>query len=388
MHIRHYHGGFFANFNPGALRTANLVKALILGGHTVDVVTGDSEGSDLRHVAELFNLPACVRVVGGAAPSQSGLRGRMPRRIRPTAVEPGGLSLPEIVIVFDPNPMTFRDVSRYCRLKKIPLVLDIDEWMGPSDFSLTSWLTLFPLRYEAFMSRLPRMVSNAFAISKAMEAHMASSGADTLLVPPLHDHDLSLAAVSNDTSTSHRKRVVVPGIRKASLGKDRISLDLVISALTAYPELQKIIEVEVVGGVEDPSVAERLTELEQSACVRNHGKLEWPQMLTLIKESDLLVALRDPTIRRLKYGFPSKVTEALVLGTPVLGNDYSDMRVVLSDSTFGKLIEELSTEEVAVALYEITKERRDRAQVSRLASEWFTPQGMRSSLNDFLDQVK
>lgn len=363
------------------------MKALAIAGHTVDIISADTKASDLSHVPELFNLPGEVRVIGGAAPRRRGLIGKIPRRIRPTAIEPG-LSLPDLVIVFDPNPMTFRDVNRYCRKNGTPLVLDIDEWMGPRDFSFASWLTLFPLRYELFIRRLPHKVSYAFAISKAMQSHIASAGAKTLLVPPLHDHKVAEIFESDRADRTQRTRVVVPGVRKASLGKDRESLELVTSALIEYPELQKLVQIEVVGGVDDPSATAHLAKLSQSACVRNHGKLEWSQMISLVGNSDWLVALRDPSVRRLKYGFPSKVTEALVLGTPVLANDYSDMNTVLSKPKFGKVVEELSTEVVARSLLEISRERRDRAKVSRSALQSFTPQGVSSSIEAFVKKVK
>ena len=388
MRIRHYHGGILSRFNPGVLRTANVVKALALAGHQVDLITADPQGTDLRHVAELVDLPPEVQIFCGGAAPRSGVLRKIPRRFRPSAVEPPGLPVPDRVILFDPNPATFRDVEHYCRQHGIPLVVDIDEWMGLADFSFTSWLTLFPAQYEMFMRSLPRKISYGLAIGEEMRAHLASDGAETLIVPPLHEHEPKKEAAAHSNSRVRRTRIVVPGRHKSRLAKDKESLDLTLSALERYPELKSLLEVDIVGGTDDPAVLEQLEALGETASIRNHGRLEWQQTVRLVGGADWLVALRDPSMRRLKYGFPSKVTEALVLGTPVIANDYSDMRTVLADPTLGYLVEELTTDGLADCLFAAAKHRRDRAEVARAAAGLFTPEGMSDSIDALLKKAQ
>src|SRR5690625_6594582 len=112
MRIRHYHGGILSRFNPGVLRTANVVKALALAGHQVDLITADPQGTDLRHVAELVDLPPEVQIFCGGAAPRCGVLRETPRRFCPSVVEPPRLSVPHRAILFDPNPASFRDIAK------------------------------------------------------------------------------------------------------------------------------------------------------------------------------------------------------------------------------------------------------------------------------------
>lgn len=380
-HIDHYHGGSFAGFNAGALRTANVANALAMSGNTVTIITGDRSQSAILDAAQRFDLHNRVSIHAGGPPIRRMTRW-FPRRINPLARGIGRERSADLILIFAANPQTFRRLHAHSQRHGLALTVDVDEWMGPADFSRRSWMTLFPARYEWFMRRLPNLTQSALAISDTMREHLASAGASVLVVPPLHRPFGT--ATSRRDRTPGKTRLLLPGVRRGGMGKDRCSLQLVSEAIERSPQLAEVVSIDIVGGLEERESARIAARLGRSVELRDHGRIDWAQSRRLLLDADWLVALRDPAVRRLHYAFPSKVTEALVAGTPVIANDYSDMRHYLDSDLSGILVERLDPQSVAKALELAASRRPDRDRLARAAQGLYAPAAVADSLAAFL----
>ncbi len=68
-----------------------------------------------------------------------------------------------------------------------------------------------------------------------------------------------------------------------------------------------------------------------------YGKLKYSDVLKLEKESDIMVALYDPSIPNHKYAAPNKFYEALFLGKPIIMFKNTGMDTVISSNGIGEV---------------------------------------------------
>lgn len=86
------------------------------------------------------------------------------------------------------------------------------------------------------------------------------------------------------------------------------------------------------------------------ACVRAHDRVPRAKVVSALRSSDFTVLMRDPGKRFAQAGMPTKVTESLGCGTPVIANITSDLGGFLEDGRDAIVVEEYSADACARAL--------------------------------------
>jgi hypothetical protein len=128
---------------------------------------------------------------------------------------------------------------------------------------------------------------------------------------------------------------------------------------------------------------EFLDERLSSSAITLHGRLSWKETLGVVHNAAFSVVLRDPLDRRSNFGFPSKVPESLLVGTPILGNAFSDLSEHLEDGVNAVLVAN-PTLEALVAVLRGLPIHIDRESVRLNAVDRYTPKVWSSKLSKFI----
>lgn len=380
----------FRTVNAGALRNVTLASALVLEGHTVRVAYADSTDCTIA-VAWAGLVPEGVELVANGA-SRRGLSRAL--RILGGAVR-GDLHRFEdadVVILYNPDPVAFRRAQKWTRHRSIGLVVDLSEWLSTADLPLG--LAYGPW-YQRFMRTLPSRVQYGLAISTPMRAHLASRGAMVALVPPVHfpvpEGVVGLPAVLGSSpptdDRSGRASILVSGAGLTRKGKDLASIMWLVEAIRVDPKLGEVLEFHVAGHL-DPTALAAVEQLRHHATVTVHGWLDYERSLALLRSVDWLLQWRDASNRRATYGFPSKVTEALVNGTPVLTNDFGDVPLWVRSGRDGLVVEKPDPNAVRDALCRATTMRLDRATIAAEAGSRLTPAACAQAVSEVIEAAR
>lgn len=304
----------FRTVNAGALRNVNVAKALASQGHEVLILSGDHM-SDRTAPEWTGMLNERIRIQASGA-SRTNVLCRMRRLLLGPSLVVEGAEKPDVILAYNPTPLAYALARCNSRPRRILLVIDISEWLGIRDqpgglCSPHAWL------YEVFMRLLPRLISRsvkAIAISEEMGLHLSSSGGSVLVVPPL-------SAVPPGESTQQAAsgfRIVVSGsgLRKGGKDSDALVAIMLLAEKASLPD-DTVIEIL---GEPDGMVMEGIRRKLGANRVVAHGWLPWYKSLDVLRAADCMILLRDPTSRRNRMGFPSKVIESLSLGVPVITN--------------------------------------------------------------------
>lgn len=239
-----------------------------------------------------------------------------------------GLPRPPDLVIFYGGflPMSLR-VARHCRRHGIATAADVVECYEPSHVPLGA---LGPFRWNADLkfSWFTPALGHVICISRWLDEHYRSRGCRTVQVPPM----LDVAAIGfRETSGSAGLRFGYAG----NPGKK----DLLGNVLAAVAQLRRegIPATVRLIGVSPAAAAENLRWCGQPAMDLD-GVAEFTPKVTadkvpaLLSECDFLPLLRPP-LRYAQAGFPTKLTEAMACGLPVVANLTSNLDDYLVDGT-------------------------------------------------------
>jgi glycosyltransferase involved in cell wall biosynthesis len=334
----------FRTINAGALRNLSIANSLALGGHEVVILNNDDPQQEIHEGWESLRAPNVVLQNIGLR--RSGLISRIRRQAFGPIATPSHFSKADVVIAYNPGPFQYFRIRRLSKLTGVRLILDISEFLSIRDLP-GSWLSPYSWLYELFMRLLPlflRKEGKSLAISRPMADWLTSKGATVLEVPPL-----SLAVPGAREEASTTKRIVLGGSGLLKDGKDSDALSLLLELAETSPEVLDGFAFQILGHL-DANISRRLASIGQKVKFIGGGWMEWGESIQLVGRADWLIQLRDPKRRRNRLGFPSKVTESLSLGTPVIVNKCGGIADYLVAGQNAIVVENLTTSSLADAL--------------------------------------
>jgi hypothetical protein len=290
---------------------------------------------------------------------------------------------PHVVILYGtPFGYLFR-LRRLTRRLGIPLVLDVVEWYQ-SEHLPGGRLGPLALANAASMRLLAGRADGMIVISTFLESYFAKTVSPILRVPPLFDMDAGL--VRKHRTGGHTLRLCYvgsPGL------KDRSTiLNLLQLPHTVGSENADRLEIDLVGV--SPGELESIASQQEIPIhegVRAHGRLPSNEAKRVVARADFSVLQRPPA-RYAEAGFPSKIPESLLLGTPVLANLTSDLRLYLT-KTNSVFLDDASLESLVARVRNLldTGHLFDQDRIARDAISNFSPDSQRESLTLFLQSV-
>lgn len=382
MRIAYFTPSSFRTVNAGALRNIGLSKALVLAGHEVTIFCSDHISDEMSKEWDTILKNSKIKVIqGGAA---RGKRSQVLRRL--IRLLEGATSdldskvetaAPDALLLYNVAPIPLLRLDHWAHRHKLPVVVDVTEWLNLSDLP-GGRLSPVALLHEIVMQALAWRRGRYLAISRTMAARLGKRGVAPLVVPPLFDIS------PNDFVQRHGERIhlVTTGTDLRSRGKDIVGLSLIVAALADVDPAGERFHLDVVGSYSHQT-KEYLDERLMPQAFTLHGRLRWAKTLSVVQSADFSVVLRNPSDRRSNLGFPSKVPESLLLGTPILGNLFSDLAEHMEDGVNAVVVREPTRHALVEALLRLPIDI-DREVVRQAALTRYTPRAWSAAVSKFV----
>lgn len=217
-----------------------------------------------------------------------------------------------------------------------PLILDVVEWY---DYRHLRGGRFGPhaIEHALAMNLLATRARSVICISQFLSNHFKSKGCRTLVVPPLMDVPrLQTQAVRVDAPPIAIAYAGSPGAKDA-LGLSNLSH---ASWLLRREDPALAFRVDVAGMTREEGlrICRAFTDSPpEDFNVHFRGRVPLDQARALVAGADYSFVQR-PHARYSQAGFPSKVVESLLLGTPVITNSTSDLSQYIEDGNNGLLL--------------------------------------------------
>jgi len=214
----------------------------------------------------------------------------------------------------------------FASTRNISLVHDSVEWYSAKQFKLRFISPSYVFKHIA-NKYLINESFKVISISKYLQLHFSRKGIKTIRIPIVFD----ITEMSMNYSVNEKLVITYAG----SPGKkDYIEIMLKgISELDLYCLDQ--IEFRIIG-IDENTIKKMcrrysINYLKIKDSLRVYGKVTRNSVLENLGSSDFCVMLRDANARYAKAGFPTKIVEGLICGTPVITNISSDLNEYLID---------------------------------------------------------
>lgn len=234
---------------------------------------------------------------------------------------------PDVIMVYGTSFGYLRRLLPLARKMGIPLILDVVEWYEPSHLPGGQYGPV-AAAFEYSMRCLAPKADGVIAISRYLEDYFKDKGVPTLRVPPLSFPSPRPRQYRESDGSLHLCYAGNPG------KKDNIKT--VLQAVISITENNKGVVLHFVGveteelitlmrtyDLNDPPNGSRIKIIA-------HGRVNNATARSIVGSCDFSVLLRDQA-RFSQAGFPSKVAESLILGTPVMANLTSNLDEILID---------------------------------------------------------
>jgi glycosyltransferase involved in cell wall biosynthesis len=382
MRVAYFTPSSFRTVNAGALRNVGLARALVVAGHDVSIFSSDHDSDEMSEEWDAILDGSRIRVIPGGSHRRKRTQ-VLARLVRYLEGSTSGLVIklgvvrPDALILYNADPIALLRLDRYASDRKLPFIVDVTEWLNPADLPGGRFSPLAIL-HETTMQALAWRGGRYLSISKTMAARLGKHGPAPLVVPPLFD----IGFRTFGTRSTDRIRLVTTGTDLRPRGKDIVGLSLIAKALAEVDSGGEKFHLDVVGAYSRQSKA-FLDERLSSSAFTLHGRLSWEATLAVVHNAAFSIVLRNPLDRRSNLGFPSKVPESLLVGTPILGNVFSDLAEHLEDGVNAVLVPQPTVEALVGALRSLPIEI-DRESVRRNALNRYTPKAWSSTLSKFV----
>lgn len=346
-----YVGPFaYPSSNANSLRVKGVARALVLAGHEVMICPGvmtsepvvDDDclpGMSIHYLNEYGQ--------GYFSKLTPGIRGLFLGDIT-TQFLTNLARKPDAVILYGTHLGYLMRLQRFCRHASVRLIVDVVEWYDPRHLP-GGVLGPFACANELSMRWWVPQADGLLVISRYLETYYRAKGCRTYRVLPLFsefpDRPLQLRADNGllnlcYAGTPGKKEefgLLLEGVRLAHAAGLKLKLHVIgVSAsefLVKYPEA-----VGLMAG--------------ENPVLEFHGRLANQATRRLVAASDFLLIARRP-LRFANAGFPFKVAESMMLGTPVITNCFSDLQEFLVDGINAVLMDQLDADSLFSSILKV-----------------------------------
>ena len=364
MDILYINGQAYAGGVANNSRVTAMAQAMRTLGHDVTLLSGPTLKESFDPKTSRFHLPKALSL--GAETSQW-FSGRS--------------KSPDIVILYGTDIRYILRAIKWCRKLNVPLLVEIVDWYKPSDVrGIVS--KIFSILNGTFSMWLTnRFSSGTIVASKLLESKFQRT--DTLYLPAIIDENLleDFASYQSIDSDLGILKICYAGSADA---RDQATLHNLKKFVEESPDLGLRIQINILGGKDRGIMRGNKIELIQ------HGRVPRAQALRTIASSDFSVLQRDAGAHFAQAGFPSKIAESLMLGTPVICNLTSDLSNFLVEGENAVIVKDDSYLSLLLGMEKAVEYKQhtkiESALVARSAKKHFSVEELSRSLNGFFSK--
>ena len=242
-----------------------------------------------------------------------------------------------------------KKIRKIAKKHGIQLVFDVVEFQTPSKQTLASYLSFYlPNMY--LNKRGIKKGDKVIAISKYLQNYFASRGIESVRIPFVFD-------TKNVDFYPLRKesRCAINLLYAGNPKKGKDNLSICIEGLSLLPEdVKNKITLNICGTSSQALFKKGKLDKDvynlTLTIVNYLGKKSHEEILELYENSDFSILVRDKNDRLSQAGFPTKISESLAHGVPVICNLTSDLGDYLINDFNSIILKDDSTEEFARAI--------------------------------------
>lgn len=274
----------------------------------------------------------------------------------------------EAVILYNHPSISSKRIMAYCHKKGVKVYADCTEWFDPQGFSFHNVIKKLDTWYR--MRCVNKQLDGIITISSFLQGFYNKRGCKTICVPPLIDLAQDKWKVEEKNNGIEHEGIQLVYVGNPGAGtKDK--LGLIITALAKvhrqYPEI--IFNLDIIGMNQEQFHEVFKKDVTCFDFVHFLGRKPNIEALSHIKNSDYTIFLRENNLI-CTAGFPTKFSESLACGTPVLTNTSSDLGKYLQDGQNGFTMDMTSEETLVETLYKaLTVEKSQIKQMKQYCRE-------------------
>ena len=242
-------------------------------------------------------------------------------------------------------------IRQFCSKNHVPYFIEQCEWFDKSTFKMGSMNPYYREHIRSIM-RKNKKCDGIIAISRLLEDHYSSQNVKVIRIPTILDKETVLPRL--DRIEDRPVRIVFAG----SLGNGKELLQPIISGIQADKCFKKKIVVDIYG----PTYEQLLSNIggnidllkKVSDSVFIHGRIPQRDVEAVLREADYSIFIR-PNRQSSNAGFPTKLAESMMVGTPVITNATGDISLYIDDGENGFVIDKPEENEVVNVFKRIIK---------------------------------
>lgn len=367
--------------NAYSSRSRHIAKLLVECGHEVHVISPKADPGSIKNLnigdrisTEYIYAPSNVLTLSGIGTAKPYIK----------AIKDYCRSRkPDIILSNNMNFVT-EPIRRYAHKNGIKYIVEQCEWFDHSTFK---YGRLNPAYIQHILQTefLNKKVDGVIAISRLLEKHYNKLGLKTIRIPTILDADEVIPRLHVEKHSGIR--LVFAG----SLGKGKETLRPIIEEIISRQD--RSIFLDIYG----PSTKEIIINVggeekiikEAGDNVRIHGRIPQEEIESVVRSADYSIFIR-PNRRSSDAGFPTKLAESMMVGTPVISNDTGDIGLYVKDDKSGFCITEsqqLSRIFDSILLQDENRSDSIRAFTRKCAEKNFDYKRYAQSMESFLKSV-
>ncbi|WP_445427647.1 glycosyltransferase [Alishewanella sp. HL-SH05] len=258
---------------------------------------------------------------------------------------------PSAIILYSGYSPYLLKLKGWCYKHKVKLIFDAVEWYDPPNL-FAKFFSPYYLNIELAMRFLLPKCDGLIVISCYLEKYYESGKIDLAVIPPTLDTSSVVPRLDGD------KTEYVKVCYAGSLGIKKDFLADIIKAIYQINQDGVKVQLHIAGlsfsDLQNKGFLQGLNLIKVKHIIHAYGMLSHNDSLELVRSSDFSIVFRPP-FRNVQAGFPTKFVESMSLGTPVIGNYFSDLESYLVDGANGIVCDDYTIESLKSALLRSSK---------------------------------
>jgi glycosyltransferase involved in cell wall biosynthesis len=367
----------YANGAANSARADGLIEALEFGSATVARLTHDTYISSKWNARlkrwGLRRIPKVRTLVMGTVVSEW-----------LSALEPR----PELLVVLGTDPRFLRPARRWAAQHAVPIVNDVVDWYSIAEGGSVGEKIFIALNNLWAMPFESARCDGAVVVSRSLAKYYERHGVPNLRASAV----MACEDTSSDGQRDAKKFSADGRLHLAYVGnpgkRDLATIRNLIALGSGSTAVSPDVVIHIVGWEHETDASD---EEKSFPNIIEYGRLPRQGAVNVVARSDFTVLQRPAHERFAQAGFPSKIAESLMLGTPVISNATSDLAEYVSDGVNGIMLDDDSFEQLQQGVRRAARwlagEAPDKLRIQQSAHAAFSSRAQANALRAFLNDV-